>query len=126
MLEERPALPNVHRKHTCSLATVETRRHHIVRKRRYFTATTPRYLMASMIKKQVRKVGFEYVEQRSANFWKFAFFYHMYCCLLSNNPCRMYNVFGSGSNQGIYAQFMAQSSLTHGGPAVGLLRGAET
>ena len=50
----------------------------------YFTATTPCYLMASMIKKQVRKFGCGYVEQRSANFWKFAFSYHMYCCLLSN------------------------------------------
>ena len=50
----------------------------------YFTATTPCYLMASMIKKQVRKFGCESVEQRSANFWKFAFSYHMYCCLLSN------------------------------------------
>jgi hypothetical protein len=40
--------------------------------------------------------------------------------------CRMYNVFGSGANHGIYAQFMAQSSLTNGGRAVGLLRGAGT
>ena len=35
-------------------------------------------------------------------------------------------MFGSGSNHGIYAQFMAQSSLTNRGRAVGLLRGAGT
>ena len=35
-------------------------------------------------------------------------------------------MFGSGSNHGIYAQFLAQSSLTNGGRAVGLLRGAGT
>ena len=35
-------------------------------------------------------------------------------------------MFGSGSNHGIYAQFMAQSALTNGGRAVGLLRGAGT
>jgi hypothetical protein len=34
LLEERPASPNVRHKHTCSPATLETRRHHVVRKRR--------------------------------------------------------------------------------------------
>ena len=38
----------------------------------------------------------------------------------------MYNVFGSGANHGIYAQFMAQSALSNSGRAVGLLRGAGT
>ena len=40
--------------------------------------------------------------------------------------CRMYNVFGSGANHGIYAQFMAQSSMSNGGRGVGLLRGSGT
>ena len=38
----------------------------------------------------------------------------------------MYNVFGSGANHGIYAQFMSQSALANGGRKVGLLRGAGT
>ena len=38
----------------------------------------------------------------------------------------MYNVFGSGANHGIYAQFMAQSALSNSGRAVGLLSGAGT
>lgn len=38
--------------------------------------------------------------------------------------CRLYNVFGSGANQGIYAQFMSQSGLANGGRKVGLLRDA--
>ena len=40
--------------------------------------------------------------------------------------CRLYNVFGSGANHGIYAQFMSQSALANGGRKVGLLRGAGT
>jgi hypothetical protein len=40
--------------------------------------------------------------------------------------CRIYNVFGSGANHAIYAQFMAQSSLSNRGKKVGLLRGAGT
>ena len=40
--------------------------------------------------------------------------------------CRLYYVFGSGANHGIYAQFMSQSSLANGGRKVGLLRGAGT
>ena len=40
--------------------------------------------------------------------------------------CRLYNVFGSGANHGIYAQFMAQSALANKGCKVGLLRGAGT
>jgi len=35
-------------------------------------------------------------------------------------------VFGSGANHAIYAQFMAQSSLSNRGKKVGLLRGAGT
>ena len=38
----------------------------------------------------------------------------------------MYNVFGSGANHAIYAQFMAQSALANRGRKVGLLRGAGT
>ena len=42
--------------------------------------------------------------------------------------CRLYNVFGSGANHGIYAQFMSQPGLANGGPKAGLLllRGAGT
>ena len=40
--------------------------------------------------------------------------------------CRLYIVFRSGANHGIYAQFMSQSSLANGGRKVGLLRGAST
>ena len=40
--------------------------------------------------------------------------------------CRLYNVFGSGANHGIYAQFMAQSANANSGRTVGLLRGAGT
>jgi hypothetical protein len=40
--------------------------------------------------------------------------------------CRLYNVFGSGANCGIYAQFMAQSALARKGHKVGLLQGAGT
>ena len=35
-------------------------------------------------------------------------------------------MFGSGANHAIYAQFMAQSSLSDRGKKVGLLRGAGT
>ena len=40
--------------------------------------------------------------------------------------CRLYNVFGSGSSHGIYAQFLAQSAKLNGGRPIGLLRGAGT
>jgi hypothetical protein len=40
--------------------------------------------------------------------------------------CRLYNVFGSGTNHGIYVQFMAQSALANQGRKVGLLRDAGT
>jgi hypothetical protein len=40
--------------------------------------------------------------------------------------CRLYNVFGSGSTHGIYAQFIAQSALANHGRPIGLLRGAGT
>ena len=35
--------------------------------------------------------------------------------LLILKTCKIYNVFGSGANHGIYAQFMGQSSLANGG-----------
>jgi hypothetical protein len=38
----------------------------------------------------------------------------------------MYNVFGSGANHAIYAQFMAQLSMANRGRKVGLLGGAGT
>ena len=38
--------------------------------------------------------------------------------------CRLYNVFRSRVNHGIYAQFMSQSGLANGGRNVGLLWGA--
>ena len=40
--------------------------------------------------------------------------------------CRFYNVFGSGANHAIHAQFMAQSAMANKGKKVGLLRGAGT
>jgi hypothetical protein len=40
--------------------------------------------------------------------------------------CRLYNVFGSGANHAILAQFAAQSSLYNKGRLIGLLRGAGT
>ena len=40
--------------------------------------------------------------------------------------CRLYNVFGPGANNGIYAQFMAQSALANKGCMVNLLGGAGT
>ena len=46
--------------------------------------------------------------------------------LLILKTCRIYNVFGSGANHGIYVQFMGQSSLANGGKKVGLLHGAGT
>jgi hypothetical protein len=46
--------------------------------------------------------------------------------ILILKACRLYNVFGSGANHGIYAQFMAQSALANKGCKVGLLRGAGT
>ena len=52
--------------------------------------------------------------------------YHSFEKILILKTCRMYNVFGSGANHGIYAQFMAQSALSNSGRAVGLLRGAGT
>ena len=46
--------------------------------------------------------------------------------ILILKTCRLYNVFGSGANHAIYAQFMAQSSMANRGRKVGLLRGAGT
>ena len=46
--------------------------------------------------------------------------------LLILKTCRIYNVFESGANHGIYAQFMGQSSLANGGKKVGLFHGAGT
>ena len=46
--------------------------------------------------------------------------------ILILKACRLYNVFGSGANHGIYAQFMAQSALANKGRKVGLLMGAGT
>ena len=40
--------------------------------------------------------------------------------------CRLYNVFGSGANHAMYAQFIDQSALANRGRHVGLLRGAGT
>ena len=46
--------------------------------------------------------------------------------LLTLKTCRMYNVFGSGANHAIYAQFIAQTSAANNGRKIGLLRGAGT
>ena len=46
--------------------------------------------------------------------------------LLILKTCRLYNVFGSGSRHGVYAQFMVQSALVNNGKRIGLLRGAGT
>ena len=46
--------------------------------------------------------------------------------LLILKTCRLYNVFGSGANHAIHAQFIAQSALANKGKQVGLLRGAGT
>ncbi len=46
--------------------------------------------------------------------------------LLILKTCRFYNVFGSGANHAIHAQFIAQSALTNKGKQVGLLRGDGT
>jgi hypothetical protein len=46
--------------------------------------------------------------------------------LLILKTCRMYNVFGSGANHAIYAQFIGQSSAANSGRKIGLLRGAGT
>ena len=40
--------------------------------------------------------------------------------------CCLYNTFGSGAIHGIYAQFMAQSTIHNKGRQIGLLRGATT
>jgi hypothetical protein len=40
--------------------------------------------------------------------------------------CRLYNVFRSGANHGIYDQFMAQSAMANKGCLVNFLRGAGT
>ena len=40
--------------------------------------------------------------------------------------CRLYNVFGSGSRHGVYAQFLFQSGLMNNGRRIGPLRGAGT
>jgi hypothetical protein len=49
-----------------------------------------------------------------------------YLHLLILKTCRLYNVFGSGVNHGIYAQIMAQSALANKGRTVNLLWGAGT
>ena len=46
--------------------------------------------------------------------------------ILILKSCRLYNVFGSGANHAIYAQFMAQSFMANKGRKVGLLRGTGT
>ena len=46
--------------------------------------------------------------------------------ILILKTCRLYNVFGSGANHAIYAQFLAQSAMANRGRKVGLLRGAGT
>ena len=40
--------------------------------------------------------------------------------------CRLYNVFGSGSNHAKYAQFIAQTSAANNVHKIGLLQGAGT
>ncbi len=40
--------------------------------------------------------------------------------------CRLYNIFGSGANHAIHAQFMAQASIFNDGRKIGLFRGAGT
>ncbi|KAL3769143.1 hypothetical protein ACHAWU_001211 [Discostella pseudostelligera] len=40
--------------------------------------------------------------------------------------CRLYNVFGSGAQHAVYAQFMAKSAVSNNGRQVGLIRGAGT
>jgi hypothetical protein len=64
MLEERPTLPNVRLKHTCRSATVKALPPCCTETSFYFIATTPWDLMASMIKKQVRKFSARYAEQK--------------------------------------------------------------
>ncbi len=41
--------------------------------------------------------------------------------LLTLKTCQMYNVFGSGANHVIYAQFIAQTSAANNGRKIGLL-----
>ncbi len=38
--------------------------------------------------------------------------------------CRLYNIFGSGANHAIHAQFIAQASIFNDGHKIGLLHGA--
>jgi len=40
--------------------------------------------------------------------------------------CQIYNIFGSGANHSIHAQFIAQASILNNGYNTGLLRGAGT
>ncbi len=51
---------------------------------------------------------------------------HSILQILILKASRLYNVFGSGANHRIYAQFMAQSALANKDHKVGLLRGAGT
>ncbi len=46
--------------------------------------------------------------------------------LMILKTCNFYNVFGSGANHTIHAQFMAQSALANKGKQAGLLHGAST
>ncbi len=50
----------------------------------------------------------------------------VYLSGFDSQTCRMYNVFGSGANHAIYAQFMAQSALVNRGQKVCLISGAGT
>ena len=52
--------------------------------------------------------------------------YLLYPQILILKTCRLYDVFGSGANHAIYAQFMAQLSMANKGCKVGLLQGAGT
>ena len=52
--------------------------------------------------------------------------FFLFVQVLILKTCRLYNVFRSGGNHTIDAQFMAQSSLANRGHTVGLLHGAGT
>ncbi len=51
---------------------------------------------------------------------------HTSCQQLALKAYRLYNIFGSGANHAIHAQFMAQASIFNDGRKIGLLRGAGT
>ncbi len=58
-------------------------------------------------------------------FYLFATHSHVGCDLFKK-VCRLYNIFGSGANLAIHAEFMAQASIFNDGCKIGLLRGAGT